>query len=150
MAKSQQTWNKKENEKKRQKKREDKELKKIKRKANSVGGDFDSMIAYVDENGNISSTPPDLTKRKKIIADNIEIGVPKRESVEQKDINRKGIVTFFNDSKGFGFIKDLDSQESIFIHINGLIDHIKENDKVTFQVVQGQKGLNAVEVKLLK
>jgi cold shock CspA family protein len=149
MAKSQQTWNKKENEKKRQKKREDKELKKVKRKANAVGGDFDNMIAYVDENGNLSSTPPDPSKRKKIIADNIEIGVPKRESIEQKDINRKGIVTFFNDSKGFGFIRDLDSQESIFIHANGLIDHIKENDKVTFQVVQGQKGLNAVEVRVV-
>jgi cold shock CspA family protein len=141
MAKSQQTWNKKENEKKRQKKREDKELKKVKRKANAVGGDFDNMFAYVDENGNLSSTPPDPSKRKKIIADNIEIGVPKREAVEQKDINRKGIVTFFNDSKGFGFIRDTDSQESIFIHANGCIDHIKENDKVTFQVAQGQKGL---------
>ena len=79
MAKSQQTWNKKENEKKRQKKREDKEQKKIKRKANAVGSSFDDMIAYVDENGNLSSTPPDLTKREKIKAENIEIGVPKRE-----------------------------------------------------------------------
>ena len=74
----------------------------------------------------------------------------KENLAEQRDINRKGIVTFFNDSKGFGFIRDTDSQESIFIHANGLIDHIKENDKVTFQVVQGPKGLSAIEVKVIR
>ncbi len=60
---------------------------------------------------------------------------------------RTGTVKFFNESKGYGFIKDPNTQESIFVHINGLIDQIKENDKVTFEVERGQKGLNAVKVK---
>jgi cold shock CspA family protein len=150
MAKSQETWNKKEKEKKKAKKKEEKAQKKEERRANAGTASFDDMIAYVDEYGNISSTPPDPTKRKKIEAENIEIGVPKQKPMEAADLNRKGVVTFFNDSKGFGFIKDADSQDSIFTHINSHIDQIKEGDKVTFLVEQGPKGLNAVEVKLLK
>lgn len=148
MAKSQETWNKKEKEKKRKKKQEEKAQRKEERKANATDGSFESMLAYVDEYGNITSTPPDPAKRKRVIADQIEIGVPRRKPEEEVDSNRKGVVTFFNESKGFGFIKDLDSQESIFTHINGHLESIKENDKVTFQVEQGQKGLNAVKVKL--
>ncbi len=59
-----------------------------------------------------------------------------------------GTVKFFNDSKGFGFIKDDDSSNEYFVHANGLIDHIRENDKVTFELEEGKKGLNAVSVKL--
>ena len=150
MAKTQQTWNKKEKEKKRLKKRDDKVKKKEARKASSVGGSFDNMIAYVDENGNLSATPPDPAKRKKIIAENIEIGVPKKESTGSEDLDRKGIVTFFNDSKGYGFIRDIETQESIFVHINGLKEPIKENDRVTFRVEQGKKGLAAINVNLIK
>ena len=149
MAKSQETWNKKEKEKKRKKKQEEKAQRKEERKANAKDGSLDSMLAYVDEYGNITSTPPDPAKRKKIIADQIEIGIPRRKPEEEVDQNRKGVVTFFNESKSFGFIKDLDSQESIFTHINGHLEAIKENDRVTFQVEQGQKGLNAVNVKLV-
>lgn len=149
MAKSQETWNKKEKEKKRKKKQEEKAQRKEERKANAKDGSLDSMLAYVDEYGNITSTPPDPAKRKKIIADQIEIGIPRRKPEEEVDQNRKGVVTFFNESKGFGFIRDLDSQESIFTHINGHLEAIKENDRVTFQVEQGQKGLNAVNVKLV-
>jgi cold shock CspA family protein len=73
--------------------------------------------------------------------------VPKRVDVVQ-DTLRKGIVTFFNDSKGYGFIKDSETQESIFVHANGLLDPIKDNNKVTFEVEMGHKGPNAVKVKL--
>ncbi len=149
MSKSQETWNKKEKEKKRQKKKEEKAQRKEERKANATDGSLESMMAYVDEYGNISSTPPDPLKRKKIInADNIEVGVPRRKPAEETDPNRKGIVTFFNESKGFGFIKDTESQESIFTHVRGHLEAIKENDRVTFQVEQGPKGLNAVDVKI--
>ncbi|MEI7471182.1 MAG: cold shock domain-containing protein [Chitinophagaceae bacterium] len=61
---------------------------------------------------------------------------------------RKGTVTFFNESKGYGFIKDQQTQESIFVHINGLKDKITENSKVTFEVEMGHKGPNAVNVKI--
>ncbi|MDJ1470743.1 cold shock domain-containing protein [Cytophagaceae bacterium DM2B3-1] len=61
---------------------------------------------------------------------------------------QSGTVKFFNEAKGFGFIKSNTSGEEVFVHVTGLIDQIKENDKVTFEVTQGKKGLNAVNVKL--
>lgn len=150
MAKSKETFSKKETEKKKEKKRKEKEQRKEERKANAKEGkSFDDMIAYVDENGNFSSTPPDPTKRKAIRLEDIEIGVPKQTALKQADLVRKGIVTFFNDSKGYGFIKDLETQDSIFVHINALVDPIKENNKVSFEVEMGQKGPNAVNVKLI-
>jgi cold shock CspA family protein len=149
MGKSQETWNKKETEKKKQKKRKDKEQKKEERRANAKdGSNLENMLAYVDENGNISATPPDPTKKQKIREQDIQIGVPKQENVKL-DILRTGIVTFFNDSKGYGFIKDQETQESIFVHVNGLIDPIKENNKVNFEIEMGHKGPNAVKVKLV-
>ena len=62
---------------------------------------------------------------------------------------KKGKVKFFNNSKGFGFIKDVESNEEFFVHASGLIDQIKEEDDVNFELQQGKKGLNAVKVKLL-
>ena len=59
---------------------------------------------------------------------------------------KTGTVKFYNDQKGFGFIKDESGQE-VFVHATGLIDKIKEGDAVTFEVAEGKKGLNAVEVK---
>lgn len=58
-----------------------------------------------------------------------------------------GTVKFFNDSKGFGFIKDANSSKEYFVHSTGLIDNIKENDEVTFDLQDGKKGLNAVNVR---
>jgi len=62
----------------------------------------------------------------------------------------KGTVKFFNESKGFGFIKDANSSKEYFVHSTGLIDRINENDEVTFDLAEGKKGLNAVNVKLAK
>jgi cold shock CspA family protein len=151
MAKSQETWNKKEREKKKQKEKREKEERKQERKDNAKEGkSLDDMMAYVDENGNISSTPPDPRKKITVNVEDIEIGVPKQKAYDPADAIRKGIVTFFNNEKGYGFIKDQDTQESIFVHANGLVDQIKEQNKVIFEVEQGQKGLNAVNVKLVK
>lgn len=63
-------------------------------------------------------------------------------------IMNKGTVKFYNESKGFGFIKDEESSKDYFVHSTGLKDNIKENDKVTFDLEEGKKGLNAVNVKL--
>lgn len=151
MGKSQETWNKKEREKKKQKKRQDKEERKQERKDNAKEGKtLDEMMAYLDENGNLSSTPPDPRKKIKINVEDIQIGVPKHVPLTEAELTRQGKVTFFNDSKGFGFIKDLQTQESVFVHINNLSEAIKEHDKVTFEVEMGPRGANAVNVKLVK
>ncbi|MFO7923156.1 MAG: cold shock domain-containing protein [Bacteroidales bacterium] len=151
MGRSQETFNKKEKEKKRLKKKKEKQQKKEDRKASSdKGKGLDDMIAYVDEEGNISSTPPDPDKKKVIKAEDIEIGVAKREDPDPADLIRKGTVTFFNDSKGYGFIKDHETQESIFVHVNGLTEPVNEGDKVIFETEMGQRGLNAVRVSLLE
>ncbi|AMM50359.1 MULTISPECIES: cold-shock protein [Hymenobacteraceae] len=61
---------------------------------------------------------------------------------------KNGKVKFFNDSKGFGFIKDAETNEEYFVHVSNLVDEIRENDDVTFELKEGRKGLNAVNVKL--
>lgn len=63
-------------------------------------------------------------------------------------IMNKGTVKFFNEAKGFGFIKDENSSKEYFVHSTGLIDQIREDDEVTFELQEGKKGLNAVNVKL--
>ncbi len=65
------------------------------------------------------------------------------------DTQIQGTVKFFNEEKGFGFIKHDDSNKETFVHANGLIDQIEANDKVVFDVQEGRKGLNAVNVKRL-
>ncbi|MBK7029301.1 MAG: cold shock domain-containing protein [Bacteroidales bacterium] len=62
---------------------------------------------------------------------------------------KQGKVKFFNESKGFGFIKDDESGTEYFVHVTGLVDQIKENDEVSFDLKEGKKGLNAVNVKQL-
>ena len=62
---------------------------------------------------------------------------------------KEGKVKFFNESKGYGFIKDVEYEEEYFVHVSGLIDKIKEDDNVTFELTEGRKGLNAVNVKLI-
>jgi cold shock CspA family protein len=147
MAKSQQTFNKIEKEKKRLKKREEKQKKKDERKSNPKGSDFE--IAYVDEYGNLTDTPPDPSKKIIVDIEDIEIGIPKKEDSEEQDVkkDKEGKVSFFDHSKGFGFIIDSINQEKYFVHVSGLIDEIEENDKVTYELERGMKGMNAVRVK---
>src|SRR6185437_16059709 len=100
------TWNKKEREKKKRQNKKEKAEKKQERKENNKNSDPESMYAYLDENGNLSSKPPDPRKKVIINVEDIEIGVPKHEPLNPEDLIRTGIVSFFNDAKGFGFIKD--------------------------------------------
>jgi cold shock CspA family protein len=76
----------------------------------------------------------------------MQIGVPKHEDVEEEAV-RTGVVSFFNDAKGFGFIKDKQTGESVFVHVNQLTERITENDKVNFEVEMGHKGPSAINVK---
>jgi cold shock CspA family protein len=150
MARSQQSYNKKENEKKRKKKREEKQKKKDARKLMSKEKSTGIQFAYVDQFGNLTDTPPDPADKIKVEADSIEISVPKmtEEDREKIDPIRTGKVSYFDTSKGFGFIIDSENSEKYFTHVSGLIDTIEENDEVTFELEKGMKGMNAVNVKL--
>ena len=145
------TWNKKEREKKKKANKKEKAEKKQERKENSSKNDDpESMFAYLDENGNLSSKPPDPRKKIIVKAEDMEIGVPRQGAVNPDDLIRKGIVTHFNGEKGYGFIKDQETQQSVFVHVNATTEEIKENNKVSFEIEMGPKGANAVNVKLLK
>jgi cold shock CspA family protein len=150
MAKSQQTFSKTEKEKKRLKKRQDKQKKMDARKAdkdeNGTGG---IQFAYVDHNGNLTDTPPDPTMKVVYELEDIQISVTKKEDLPQEDPIRKGKVSFFDTSKGFGFIIDTENNEKYFTHVSGLIDQIAENDKVSFELEKGMRGMNAVKVTKL-
>ena len=152
MAKSQDSFNKKEKEKKRQKKNQEKQERREQRKAEKLEGGtktFEDMISYVDENGNFSSTPPDPSKRTVIKAEDIVLGASSRY-VTEEDTTRHGRVKFFNEEKGYGFIVDAESKDSIFVHINNINGTIRENDRVTYEIEMGPKGANAVNVSLEK
>ena len=148
MARSGETFGKKEKEKKRLKDKQEKIEKMEERKANAKKGkSLDDMMAYIDENGNISSTPPDPKKKKVFNVEDMQIGAPKHVPGEDEDPIRTGTVSFFNDDKGFGFINDNITKERVFVHIKALTAPIRENDKVTFEVEMGPKGPTAVNVK---
>ena len=141
------TFNKKEKAKKKQQKKQEKEQRKADRKANSKPGQsWENMMAYVDEYGNITSTPPDPNRKQIISTNDIVIGSRNIEGHEAESV-RKGRVTYFDSVKGYGFIKDVKSQESIFVHTKSLTIVIKENDMVSFETERGVKGLNAIQVK---
>lgn len=148
MGRSQESFNKKEVRKKKEKKRLEKEKKRLERRDQEKMS-LDDMIAYVDENGNITDTPPDPKEKQQTKAEDIEVSVPKKEK-EDIDPIRRGKLTFFNGSKGYGFIRDLDTQESVFVHVNEFQDDIMEGNSVTFEVEKGTKGPAAVRVKLLE
>ena len=148
MGRSQETFNKKEVRNKKEKKRKEKAKKRLAKKEGEKSS-MDDMIAYVDENGMITSTPPDPAKKKEIKPENIEIGVPKSGSADLDPI-RKGTVNYFDESKGYGFIQDSETKESVFVHVKNSLDEIKAGSSVIFEVEMGDKGPIATNVKLNK
>jgi cold shock CspA family protein len=149
MAKSSGTFNKRENEKKRIQKRKDKEQRKEERKAgNKDGKSFEDMIAYVDENGNFSSAPPDITKKRQIKETDIELTSRNKGGAPLSYI-KQGVVKFFDKDKGFGFIKDDQTQEELFFHFKSANFPIAQSDRVTFETAPGPKGMNAVRITKL-
>lgn len=150
MGRSQETSGKKEVRNKKDKKRKEKEKKRALKKSEGKKSSFDDMIAYVDEFGMITSTPPDPEKKTIIDAESIELKVTKNKPETAPDFVRKGVVTFFNESKGFGFIRDLQSNQRVFVHANNLLEPVKENNIVIFEIGKGQRGPSAMKVKLFK
>ena len=133
-------------EKKKQEKRLAKQQKKEERKSNGTSS-FEDMIAYVDENGMITSTPPaENIPKEEIKLEEIVISTLKKE--KEEPVTRRGRIEFFNESKGFGFIKDLSGVEKYFFHINNVLTDIAENNIVTFDLERGLKGMNAINVAL--
>ena len=145
MAKSQQSYSKKEKEKAKQKKREEKQKRKEARKSEKSSG---IEFAYVDHNGNLTDTPPDPSLKPEIDPEEIVLGIPPKEEGDREafDPVRKGKVSYYDPSKGFGFIIDDENNEKYFTHVSGIIDEITENDAVTFELEKGQRGMNAVKV----
>ena len=118
--------------------------------ANKGSHDLESMLAYVDENGNLTSKPVDPKKRVSINAEDIDISVPGQRDDHAADASRVGVVTHFKTDKGYGFIRNLESQESYFFHVNSLTEPVKENNKVSFEIEKGPKGLSAVNVRIAR
>ncbi len=148
MGRSKETFGKKEVRNKQAKKRKEKEKRRLEKKEQGNKDSFDDMIAWVDENGVITSTPPDLTQKEEIKAENIEIGVPKSEFRVNNKI-RTGQLNTFEESKGYGFITDLETKDSIFVHVNDCADTLELGCKVEFETEKGLKGLKAVNVRVV-
>jgi len=120
------------------------DARKADKEENGTGG---IQFAYVDHNGNLTDTPPDPTMKVIYELEDIQISVTKKEDLPQEDPVRNGKVSFFDTSKGFGFIIDAANNEKYFTHVSGLIDQIAENDKVSYELEKGMRGMNAVKVK---
>ena len=141
------TTNKKDREKSKQQKR----LEKQKRKEQRLSGgpsSFDEMIAYVDEYGRLCDAPPEDTLDEVNVED-IIISTPKKEEDEADKII-SGKVEFFNSSKGFGFIRDIDGANKYFFHISNAPEEIRDGDKVTFEAIQDARGTSAMNITIVK
>ena len=141
------SFNKRELEKKKEQKKKEKQQRKEERKAGGSKS-FSDMIAYVDENGVITSTPPDQSQKQEVDLEHILISTPKRKEVEIKPLN--GRVEYFNSEKGYGFIKDSDSADKYFFHISNAPIGISEGNAVTFELERGDRGMNATRIALIK
>ena len=130
-------------------KRKKMEARKLEKQENGSKG---IEFAYVDHNGNLTDTPQDPSQKIKVKAKNIEVSIPKTLDSDREafDPVRNGTVSFFDTSKGFGFIVDSENQEKYFCHVSGLKDEITEGNRVSFELEKGMKGMNAVKVTLLK
>lgn len=146
MGRSSETFNKREKEKQRIQNRKEKERKKEERKAaGDESKSFEDMLAYVDEHGNLTSTPPDQSKKKVIKESDIDL-TSRNKGGAGASFVRTGVVKFFNNEKGFGFIKDSMSGEEFFFHFQSADFEIKQSDRVTFSTGHGPKGIVAVKI----
>lgn len=143
------TWNKKERERKKQQKRKEKMEKKLEKKQVTKGAhSLESMLAYLDENGNLSSQPMDPRKKFVVKVEDIDISIPRQSDIPSEGHVQMGIVTLFKTDRGFGFIKNPQTQQSYFFHVKALIDPVKENSKVSFETEKGPKGPSAINIRL--
>ncbi len=140
------TTGKREREKIKQNKRQEKQKRKEQRQGSGTSS-FEEMLAYVDENGLLHTTPQDMKPKKEIDVSTIEVSVPKQSETDEPSF-LSGCVVRFNDAKGYGFIKEDDSNEQYFFHISNAPAEIAEGDIVTFEIERGERGLNAVQIAI--
>lgn len=149
MARYGDTFNKKEVRNKKEKKRKEKDKRRQEKKGDKGKKSFDDMIAYVDEYGNITNDPEAVKEVEETNLEDIEISTPKQEKIPEEKV-KSGVLVYYNDSKAYGFIRQDNSDDKIFVHINSMVDVINEQDKVTFEVEKGPRGLIARDVRLKK
>lgn len=147
MGRSQESYQKKEVQNRKEKKRKEKEKKRLEKKEKGVKSGLDDMIAYVDENGMITSSEPDPQNKTQIAAEDIEFQIPPKDPSEKQNTIREGTLISFFESRGFGFISDAVTKERIFVHVNNMIDELSEGNACSFEVENGHKGPVAVRVK---
>lgn len=140
-----QSFAKRENEKKKQAKRLEKQRSKEARRAGGTSS-FDEMIAWVDADGSLTSVPPEERERtrQEVKLEDIAVSTPKK--VEEEETPMRGRVEYFNASKGYGFIKDLDSTEKYFFHVTVAPEGIAEGRLVTFFTERTPRGMQAVSI----
>lgn len=149
MAKSQQTFQKKEREKKRLKKKQEKLERREQRKLEKDNRDklsFEDQLMYLDEHGNVTSKKPDPNKKTQIKAEDISLD-PSYSLTVRKSHKRKGKVKFYSEDKAYGFIIDDENGNSIFFHINDAYQGITEQHLVEFEIANGDKGEKAIAVR---
>jgi len=142
------SFNKKEREKKRRKRKKEKKERKQQKKADGIKGD---EFMYVDENGNLTSTPPEEQERTEIKLENIKVSTPKQSEIEEEDTIRVGVIKFYNSEKRFGFIKEIKTGNEFFVHgdsVKGDIE-LQEKDKVEYEIGNGHKGPVAINVAIV-
>ena len=144
------TFSKKEKAKKKARLKQEKAQKMKERKENNnKGKPLEEMMAYLDEDGNLTSTPPDAKRRKEINLEDIQLGAaPIRD--EEPEGPSTGTISFFNEAKGYGFIIDEKTRENVFVHSNNLAQPVKERDRVSYEKERTEKGYSAINVKLIK
>ncbi len=136
------SFSKKEFTKKRLKKRQEKAEKAENRKsANDKGKKLEEMMAYLDENGNLTSTPPDGRKKVEVDLNDIQLGAAKVAD----DPLSKGTVVFLSD-KGYGFIQEDGTRERVFFHNDQLNEPLRESDRVSFEKEKNARGYSAVNL----
>ncbi|MDR0970631.1 MAG: cold shock domain-containing protein [Lentimicrobiaceae bacterium] len=138
--------NKRDNEKKKIAKRKEKEKRKEDKKNSNQEKTFEDMIAYVDENGQIVSERPEITKNNSPKVESILISTPKK--IEEDSDAIKGKVEYFNAPKGYGFIKSSANDEKYFFHISNSPENIAEGNVVSFEIRRGLRGAEVFNIKI--
>jgi len=138
------TFAKKEKEKKKAKKKQDKAQKREERKTvKNKGKTLDDMIMYIDENGNLSKTPIDMSQRREINPDTIQLGAT---AMPDPDEEFTGIISFISD-KGYGFIVEDGSQANIYLNTQQMLSPLTGKDRVKYNKERTPKGFSALNVQ---